>query len=58
MSIGRISGYVPPDATEAGIMPMDASGTNRGRFWILDNTGYSGMVGFGISQKLFDAGWQ
>lgn len=35
MSIGRISGYVPPDATEAGIMPMDASGPSiTGSYWI------------------------
>ena len=35
MSIGRISGYVPPDATEAGIMPMDASGPSiTGAYWI------------------------
>ena len=62
MSIGRISGYVPPDATEAGIMPMDASGTiSGGGYWILwDNTlGYIGHGWFWDDPNNYlAAGWQ
>lgn len=62
MSIGRISGYVPPDATEAGIMPMDASGAiSGGGYWILwDNTlGYQGHGWFWEDpNNHLDDGWQ
>lgn len=62
MSIGRISGYVPPDATEAGIMPMDASGAiSGGGYWILwDNTlGYQGHGWFWEDPNNYlAAGWQ
>ena len=62
MSIGRISGYVPPDATEAGIMPMDASGAiSGGGYWILwDNTaGYIGHGWFWTDPNNYlAAGWQ
>lgn len=62
MSIGRISGYVPPDATEAGIMPMDASGTvSGGGYWILwDNTlGYQGHGWFWEDPNNYlESGWQ
>lgn len=62
MSIGRISGYVPPDATEAGIMPMDASGTvSGGGYWIFwNNTG--GYIGHGWfwedPNNYLESGWQ
>ncbi len=62
MSIGRISGYVPPDATEAGIMPMDASGTvSGGGYWIFwNNTG--GYIGHGWfwedPNNYLATGWQ
>lgn len=60
MSIGRISGYVPPDATEAGIMPMDASGTvSGGGYWILWNSaGYEGHGWFwNDPNNYLDDGW-
>lgn len=62
MSIGRISGYVPPDATEAGIMPMYASGAvSGGGYWILWNNagGYQGYGWFWNDPNNYLAtGWQ